>query len=134
VVALGSLASHLPPGQKIKIIAEALAAAKAVSEEFDRAAVFERLAPHLAPSQITAALAAAKEIGNDAPRARALGALAPHLGRDQYIILIDTVAGLRRDRALNVISASMNISAALGGTKALEEIRRAISDTANWYP
>jgi hypothetical protein len=48
--------------------------------------------------------------------------------------LLEAVARLPRHQALNEVSASINISVALGGTEALEEIRRAISDTARWYP
>jgi hypothetical protein len=48
--------------------------------------------------------------------------------------LLEEVAKLPRDKALIVVSASIHISVALGGAEAVEDIRRAISDTASWYP
>jgi hypothetical protein len=48
--------------------------------------------------------------------------------------LLEAVAKLRRQQALNAVSASINIFVTLGGAEALEDIRRAISDTASWYP
>jgi hypothetical protein len=53
----------LPPEQKIKALAEALAAAKAIGHVGARAEALGSLAPHLPPDQIADALAAAKAIG-----------------------------------------------------------------------
>jgi hypothetical protein len=48
--------------------------------------------------------------------------------------LLEAVARLPRKQVLNAVSASINISVAFSGAQAVEDIRRAISDTASWYP
>ena len=64
-------------------MAEALAAAKAIGDEWSRAQALGSLAPHLSPEQMTEALAAAKAISTEWSRAQALGSLAPHLSSQQ---------------------------------------------------
>jgi hypothetical protein len=73
------LAPHLPPDQKIKALAEALAAAKVIGDEGARAQALGSLAPHLPRDQIAEALAAAKAIGDKGARAEALGSLASYI-------------------------------------------------------
>jgi hypothetical protein len=134
VEALGSLAPHLSREQKI----QTLAATKAIGDEWHRAQALGSLAPHLSPEQIAEALAAAKAIGDERYRARALGSLGPHVSMIHYTTLLDslteTAARIPRGQALSAVSASMRISAALGGTEELVRIGQAISDTARWYP
>jgi len=71
-------------------------------------------------------------------RAQALASLASSISPGQHgelmESLLEAVARLPRHQALTAVSASINISVALGGAEALEDIRRAISDTASWYP
>jgi hypothetical protein len=131
--ALGSLAPHLASEQ----IAEALAAAKAIGPEGARAEALGS-SRRIAPEQIAEALTAAKAIGPEGARAVALGSLAPYISPSRYAAfitsLLDVAARLPRPEALSAISASVHISAALGGVETLEIIRRAINDTARWYP
>jgi hypothetical protein len=131
---LGWIAPYLSPDQ----IADALAAAKEIGHEGNRADALGSLAPYLSPDQITDALAAAKEIGEDWPRAQALSSLALYALPIQYATLIDslaeTAAKLPRYQALATVSAFMHISAGFRSADGLDDIRRAISDTARWYP
>jgi hypothetical protein len=100
------------------------------------------LAPHLLPAQrsktVEQALAVAMVFGSDQNRATALGSLAPYVPPNQYNTFVNSVtdiaARLPRSKALEAATASVHISAALGGAQGLAEIRRAIMDTARWYP
>jgi len=57
-------------------VSEALAAAKAIGDEYARSQALVALAPQLAPEQVSEALAAAKAIGDEYARSQALAALA----------------------------------------------------------
>jgi hypothetical protein len=76
---LAEIAPHLPE----PLLAEALAAARTISDEEARSRSLTALAPHLPATEREAALrealAAARAISNDDDRARSLTALAPHL-------------------------------------------------------
>jgi hypothetical protein len=48
--------------------------------------------------------------------------------------LITSVAQLPRPQALSAMSKSIRVLLALGDVEALEVIRRAVNDTARWYP
>jgi hypothetical protein len=134
----GSLAPYLSPDQKIKTLAEALASIKVIGEEEYRAQALGSVAPHLPLHLMAEALAIAKRIGNEQYRAQALGSLAAYIPPSQggalIKCLLEVAARLPRNRALEAVSASTNIAAALGGAEAVEDMRRAISDTASWYP
>jgi hypothetical protein len=84
------------------------------------------------------ALAAAKAISDERRRAEALRSLAPYISQIHCVALItlpaEITGRLSRSDALLVIFESIHISAALGSVETLEDIRRAISDTARWYP
>lgn len=113
------------------------AAAKAIGDEEGRARTLATLALRLPPELIREAFAAAKAIGYEGWRAHTLKALLAHAVANRYEILIDlidTAAALPRDQALDAVSSSLTISAAVGGHEALTEIYRAIIDTARWYP
>ncbi len=58
---------------------EALAAARAIGDESDRAQALAALAPHLDPQHLGEALTAARAIKSKSARAQALAALAPRL-------------------------------------------------------
>src|SRR5258708_35424626 len=62
----------------------------------------------------------------------------PYVSPVQHAILPDSLvqaaARLPRNQALGAISASLHISAALGGAEGLQDIRRAINNTARSYP
>jgi hypothetical protein len=132
--ALGLLAEYLLPEQ----FTRAFAIGNALADESNRASALEFLAPHMPPEQLTKALGVARAMVSDWSRADALGSLAPRVLPTQYEELLDSlieaVARLHRPRALEAISRSVHISAALGRVEGLEQIRRAISDTARWYP
>ncbi|MGQ9827888.1 MAG: hypothetical protein ACUVSW_08490, partial [Roseiflexus sp.] len=66
---------HLPA----ELLREALAAARAIGDEWTRAEALQWLAPHLPAELLREALAAARAIGNEQHRAEALAALAPRL-------------------------------------------------------
>jgi hypothetical protein len=93
--ALAALAPHLPP----HLLADALAAARAIRSDSNRARALAALAPHLPAEQQPAvyadALAAARAIRSDSDRARALAALAPHLPPH---LLADALAAARTIR------------------------------------
>jgi Domain of unknown function (DUF4062) len=131
--ALGALAPYLAPRQ----VAEALAAAKAIGSEDARVRVLGALAPCLAPEQVAEVLAAARAINSDAARAEVLEALAPFASANQLVVLcaslLQTVAKLPRNKALHGVTL-LSFSAALGDAEEVAEIRRAIGDTASWYP
>jgi hypothetical protein len=82
--------------------------------------------------------AIAKAFGDERARAAALGSLAPYVSTAHYATLlnslIEAAARLPRGLAVSALFDSMRISAALGGARELVRIRRAISDTAQWYP
>ena len=134
---LGSLAPRLAP----KEMAEALAAAKAIRDQTVRVRALGLLGSHLPPehqSEVLAeALAAAKGIRDERSRAQALKSLAPYISPTQYVVfitsLVEAAARLSRSGALESISASVHISAALGGVESLEIIRRTIKDVTRWY-
>jgi hypothetical protein len=63
-------------------LAEALAAATAITDDSHRARALGDLAPHLPPDLLSQALAAATALTDDADRAVALTGLAPHLPPD----------------------------------------------------
>jgi hypothetical protein len=70
---LTGLAPYLP-----EILPEALATAREIGDESDRAKALTGLAPYL-PEILPEALATAREIGDESYRARALTGLAPYL-------------------------------------------------------
>jgi hypothetical protein len=87
--------------------------------EGDRAQALGSLAPHLPPEQIAEARAAAKAIGDERYRAQALGSLASYISPSQRGVLmkalLEAAARLPRNQAMDAVSASINISLALGG-------------------
>jgi hypothetical protein len=124
------------------LMADALAAASAIGNEWDRVRALRSLAPHLPPNRkadaLGNALVAAKAIRNEEHCFSALELLATYDLPSQSATLLYSLIGLStrfsRNRMLATISTSMHISAALGGNEALENIHRAITDTAHWYP
>jgi hypothetical protein len=77
--ALSKLAPHLPTFQQHLLLAEALAAARALRDESNRAGVLMALAPHLPEPLLAEALAAARALREEGNCAVVLAALAPHL-------------------------------------------------------
>jgi len=73
------VAPHLPPD----LLAQALTAAAALTDDYSRGLALARLAPHLPPDLLAQALIAATAITSDSSRVQALAGLAPHLPADQ---------------------------------------------------
>ncbi len=73
-------------------LTEALAAARAIGDDYARALALTALAPHLPETLLVDALAAARAISDDHVRAHALTTLAPHLPET---LLVDALAAAR---------------------------------------
>ena len=82
-----SVLPHLPETQRPGVLADALTAARAISDDKYRAQALGVLAPHLPESQrpgvLADALTAAQAISHDWSQAEVLGELAPHLPPEQ---------------------------------------------------
>jgi hypothetical protein len=132
--ALGALAPHLPA----ELLAEALTVARAIEDSSSRAYVLEALAPHLPVELLAEALTVARAIEDSRGRARALGALAPQLSGhfllQGFEALLDVLPGCQRKSSLLSVSAFFPYQKEFQGPKGLEEARRAIVDTARWFP
>lgn len=136
--ALGGLAPHLPP----ELLSEALAAARNIEDNFDRARALGGLALHLPPELgaevLSEALAAARNIKDSSDRAHALGELASQLSgnlRQQgFEELLAVLPRCERHLSLTAITSFFPFLGECQGPKGLEEVRRAIIDTARWFP
>jgi hypothetical protein len=136
--ALRTLAPHLPA----EVLAEALTAARSIADSFWRARALGALVPHL-PAELHAevlaeALTAARSIADSFWRAAALGALAPQLSgnllQQGFEELLDVLPRCIRHSSLFALSSFVPVLAEVQGPKGLEEVRRAIIDTACWFP
>jgi hypothetical protein len=103
----------------------------------DRSELLEELAPCLDDRQIGDVLGVLDSIENEVMRLRILGGLAENVAssRAREILdrLLDQVATTNRAEALWALARAAPLSLALGGEAALDEIRRAIVDVAQWY-
>jgi predicted urease superfamily metal-dependent hydrolase len=97
--------------QSRDLIAEALAAAKAIGNEGDRASALASLAPHLPREQkvktLAEALDAAKAIGNEGARASALASLVPHLPSELLAEALDAAKAIGNEGARASALASL---------------------------
>ena len=80
--ALARLAFHLPEHRQAGVLAEALAAASAITDNYSRAKALIALAPYLPENLLASALATAADIAGEYARVEALTGLAPHLPED----------------------------------------------------
>jgi len=135
--ALTALAPHLPSDQRASALGEALATATAISDEYARARALTALAPHLPPDQLGQALASAPK-GNIEPTASLL-----EKGRrvlvptgDEVLLSLARISlrGADRSSCLRVIGLLAPDIAQIGGTAAIHDCWRAISDTHRWWP
>jgi hypothetical protein len=99
-------APHLPEGERAAVLAEALAAARGIEDASFRAQVLGALAPHT-DEQLSA------------------GAL-----RD----FLRITPRLHRSQLLDLFRPFEPALASFGGIETIRELRRAIRDTAAWYP
>jgi hypothetical protein len=96
----------LEPADRAALLAEALAAARAIASEHFRATALAGLAPHLAPSNQNDALSNWLEVA----------------GR------------LDRGTLLSSVAEFLSAIGRIGGPAALDDLYRAIRQTAEWYP
>ena len=124
------------------MLSEALTAAQSIGNGFHHAGALSWLAPHL-PAELSAevlpeALTAARSIEDSFGRTRALGELAPQLSgnllQQGFEELLDVLPGCERGVSLFEVSSFFPFLAGFQGTKELEDVRRAIVDTARWFP
>ena len=96
VKALAALAPFQSMAEREPVLAEALAAARALGDEGARFWALAALAPQLAehPALLAEALAAAHAIGDEGSRSAALAALAPQLG-EHPALLAEALAAAR---------------------------------------
>jgi hypothetical protein len=136
--ALGALAPHLPS----ELLLQALIAAQAIANDAARARALSALAPHLPPARrqqaLSEALTAARAISDDSSPAWVLRELAPQLPPEMLPealgAFLQTSQRMGRRELLSTVPAFAAAIHAQGGGSAVGELRRAILDTARWYP
>jgi len=139
---LGELVPHLPAERRVEVLSEALTAARSIGDSCFRVYALGKLVPHLPAEQrvevLSEALTAARSIGDSDERVRALGELAPQLSgnllQQGFVMLLDVLPRCGRDVALLTVSSFLPFLEKLQGLQGLEEVRRAIVDTARWFP
>jgi hypothetical protein len=108
----------------------------------DRAAALGALAPHL-PAELRAevlpeALTVARSLEDSSSRAHALRELALQLSgnllQQVFEELLDVLPRCKRDEALFAVSSFFPFLGEVQGPEGLEEVRRAIIDSARWFP
>ena len=131
---LSALAPHLPSALR----AETLAVARTIEDSSARAQVLSALVPHLPPALLSEALTVARTIEDSYYHAQVLGALAPQLSgkllQQRFEELLAVLPRCERALSLFVVSSFFPFLEACQGPKGLEEVRRAIVDTARWFP
>jgi hypothetical protein len=109
---------------------------------YDRARALAELAPHL-PAELRAealagALTAARATEDSRARAHTLAALAPQLSgnllQQGFEELMDVLPKCKCDVSLFAVSPFFPFLEELQGPKGLEDVQRAIIDTARWFP
>ena len=84
------------------------------------------------------ALTAARSIEDSSSRAHALGQLAPQLSgnllQQGFEALLEVLPRCQRPVSLHAVSLFFPFLKECQGPKGLEEVRRAIIDTARWFP
>jgi hypothetical protein len=103
-----------------------------------RAQALAALAPRLPAQLLGEALARVRALEASADRVRALAALAPQLSgnllQQGFEELLDVLPRCERGLSLFVVSSFFPFLEEFQGPKGLEEVRRAIVDTAHWFP
>jgi hypothetical protein len=123
---------------------EALAAARAIRNEDNRAEALRDLAPHLPEPLLREALAAAREIGDAEHRAEALAGLAPRLAEwarqeraavhAAWVLALHALAARTRKDLFSDLRALSPVIATLGGAAAVAETFHAIQEVGRWWP
>jgi len=135
---LDALAPHLPLALRAEVLSEALTVARTIEDSSARAQVLSALVPHLPPALLSEALTVARTIEDSYYHAQVLGALAPQLSgkllQQRFEELLAVLPRCERALSLFVVSSFFPFLEACQGPKGLEEVRRAIVDTARWFP
>ena len=138
----------LPPSEQPAVFAQAFAVARAIRDEWARAAALRDLAPHLPsseqPTVYAEALATACAVVDRQLRVHALRSLAPQLARNSNIssaqqlhlwhTTIHTLAARGRPRFLRDLAALTPWLAAIASPEELAEIAIAIRDVGRCWP
>jgi hypothetical protein len=123
VVTIGMLASKFErdAARQSELMSEALAAAKGIGDEHDRARALSRLGGHLTGERLAEALAAAKAINDEYARANALSWLAGHLTGEQL------AEALAAGEAIGDRFARAHALSGLGGHLTGEQLAEALA-------
>jgi hypothetical protein len=93
---------------------------------------------HVRGELLAEALTAARSIEDSSARAGTLSALAPQLSgnllQQGFEALLDVLSRCERRESLRAVSSFFPFLEKFQGPKGLEEVRRAIIDTARWFP
>jgi hypothetical protein len=135
---LGALMPHLPPEVAAEVLSEALTAAWAIRVSDACAYALGELAPHLPAELLSEALTMARAIEDSDGCAYVLEGLAPQLSgnllQQGFEALLEVLPKCQRHWSLTAISPFFPFLGEFQGPKGLEEVRRAIVDTACWFP
>ena len=101
-----ALINHLPSKQRQEVLHDALQAAAAIGDVWQRSKVLTELLP-FAPPECTSSL---------------------------MTLLLDTSAETARQVSLDAVQEALPLVQTIGGQSALAELRRSIIDVCGWYP
>jgi hypothetical protein len=130
---LTGLAPYLPEN----LLPEALATAREIGDESDRAKALTGLAPYL-PEILPEALATAREIGNESDRAKALQALTKvltpaNVNRALWENTLHALGTLTRPSFLKTVPNLAPLILHFGGEVALREVYQGIREVSRWW-
>jgi hypothetical protein len=131
--ALAALADHLPPD----LLDQALAAATAVTGDPGRGEALAALADHLPPDLLGQALAATPKESIQAITAlldRGQSILSPERNGTLLGLLRASLGGIDRISCLSIITLMAPTIAEIGGSDAVQECIKAITDVHRWWP
>jgi hypothetical protein len=137
--ALVALLPLLPPDQQPAVLAQALTAATAITDEYFRAQALTALAPHLPPDLLTAAVRVAVRTGGEAmaavaTRTAALAARGQVQLATALSVLREGLAQTRRSSCLKILGILGRQIRDIGGPQAVNACLDAIRLTAQWWP
>jgi hypothetical protein len=131
---LTGLAPHLPEN----LLPEALATARGIGDESNRAKALTGLAPYLPENLLPEALATARGIGDESNRAKALQALTKvltpaNVNRALWENTLHALGTLTRPSFLDTIPNLVPLILHCGGLVALREVHQAIREVSRWW-
>ena len=135
--ALGALARQLPTEEQKRGLSEALIVA-CETEAYQRSRIILDLAPNLPAELLSDALASIQKVEAGSSLIRTLGEFVPYLkdepARQGVELLLHTIPHCEQGDALDAIAEFIPLISDLEGTFGLNEVQRAIRDTARWFP